>query len=151
MNYGVFGVKSVIGYKNSGLLLGLGAVPGGVLGYEIGAQYSYDWIFFNAGYGVSGIIEHEGEKPEAVNSASIIMGGMFSILKIRKGIKTYDDPGWYDHPKGTVSYKVGEVEKKKFEPKNMIIQMDTSKGSQMEHKGSMMDQKGSMHEHKRSH
>ena len=34
------------------------------------------------------------------------MGGMFTILKIRDGIKTYDDPGWYDHPEGTVSYKV---------------------------------------------
>lgn len=72
------------------------------------------------------------------------MGGMFTVLKIRKGIKTYDDPGWYDHPKGTVSYKVGEVEQKKFQPRNMIIQMNTSKGSQMEHKGSMMDHKGSM-------
>jgi len=76
---------------------------------------------------------------------------MFTVLKIRKGIKTYDDPGWYDHPKGTVSYKVGEVEKKKFQPRNMIIKMDTSKGSKMEHKGSMMDHKGSMKGSKMEH
>jgi len=52
---------------------------------------------------------------------------MFTVLKIRKGIKTYDDPGWYDHPKGTVSYKVGEVEKKKFQPRNMIIKRIVSR------------------------
>jgi FtsP/CotA-like multicopper oxidase with cupredoxin domain len=33
----------------------------------------------------------------------IDMGGMFTILKVRKGIATYDDPGWYQHPKGTVA------------------------------------------------
>src|SRR5256714_5428623 len=33
----------------------------------------------------------------------IDMGGMFTILKVRKGITTYDDPGWYQHPAGTVA------------------------------------------------
>jgi FtsP/CotA-like multicopper oxidase with cupredoxin domain len=33
----------------------------------------------------------------------IDMGGMFTILKVRKGITTYDDPGWYNHPPGTVA------------------------------------------------
>lgn len=32
---------------------------------------------------------------------TIDMGGMFTILKVRAGIKTYDDPGWYKHPPGT--------------------------------------------------
>ena len=36
----------------------------------------------------------------------IDMGGMFTILKIREGITTYDDPGWYKHPEGTVAKKV---------------------------------------------
>ncbi|MGM9514055.1 multicopper oxidase family protein [Roseateles sp. DB2] len=33
------------------------------------------------------------------------MGGMFSILKVRKGQKPgdYSDPGWYQHPPGTVA------------------------------------------------
>jgi hypothetical protein len=30
-------------------------------------------------------------------------GGMFTILKVREGITTYDDPGWYQHPAGTVA------------------------------------------------
>ena len=34
---------------------------------------------------------------------AIDMGGMFTVLKVRKGIAGYDDPGWYEHPKGTVA------------------------------------------------
>ena len=29
------------------------------------------------------------------------MGGMFNILKVRAGITSYEDPGWYNPPKGT--------------------------------------------------
>ena len=31
----------------------------------------------------------------------ITMGGMFTILKVRDGIKSYEDPGWYNAPPGT--------------------------------------------------
>ncbi len=31
----------------------------------------------------------------------ITMGGMFTILKIRDQLTSYDDPGWYDAPPGT--------------------------------------------------
>jgi hypothetical protein len=35
---------------------------------------------------------------------SVFMGGMFTVLKIREGLKSYDqDPGWYEHPAGTVA------------------------------------------------
>ena len=33
----------------------------------------------------------------------ITMGGMFSIVKIRENLDSYDDPGWYQHPKETVA------------------------------------------------
>ena len=33
----------------------------------------------------------------------IDMGGMFTVLKVRDGIATYDDPGWYKHPAGKVA------------------------------------------------
>ncbi|MCH9675264.1 MAG: copper oxidase [Gammaproteobacteria bacterium] len=38
----------------------------------------------------------------------IEMGGMFSVVKVRKGLASddYTDPGWYQHPPGTVSYEV---------------------------------------------
>ena len=33
----------------------------------------------------------------------ISMGGMFTVLKIREGITSYNDPGWYENPPGTVA------------------------------------------------
>jgi hypothetical protein len=48
---------------------------------------------------------------------NIEMGGMFTVVKIREGITSYKDPGWYEHPKGTVAWKVdgppNEVEVKR--------------------------------------
>jgi manganese oxidase len=40
------------------------------------------------------------------------MGGMFTVLKIREGLgrSDYSDPGWYQHPSGTVAYEwTGEL------------------------------------------
>jgi FtsP/CotA-like multicopper oxidase with cupredoxin domain len=34
------------------------------------------------------------------------MGGMFTLFKVRAGITSYADPGWYKHPAGTVAKKV---------------------------------------------
>ena len=31
------------------------------------------------------------------------MGGMFTILKTRDGIRSYKDPGWYENPRGTLA------------------------------------------------
>ncbi|MCF8167277.1 MAG: copper oxidase [Rhodoferax sp.] len=38
---------------------------------------------------------------------SLEMGGMFSVLKVRKDQKPgdYKDPGWFKHPQGTVAYE----------------------------------------------
>ena len=35
------------------------------------------------------------------------MGGMFTVVKVREGIarNDYKDPGWYQHPVGTVAYE----------------------------------------------
>jgi hypothetical protein len=35
------------------------------------------------------------------------MGGMFTVVKVRKDQKPgdYGDPGWYQHPAGTVAYE----------------------------------------------
>jgi len=45
---------------------------------------------------------------------AIEMGGMFTVVKVREGLarNDYKDPGWYKHPKGTVSYEwKGELPK----------------------------------------
>lgn len=38
---------------------------------------------------------------------AIEMGGMFSVVKVREGLASndYADPGWYQHPEGTVAYE----------------------------------------------
>jgi hypothetical protein len=38
----------------------------------------------------------------------IEMGGMFTVVKIRKelAVGDYRDPGWYQHPPGTVAWKL---------------------------------------------
>jgi FtsP/CotA-like multicopper oxidase with cupredoxin domain len=36
----------------------------------------------------------------------IEMGGMFTVLKVREGITSYDDPGWYKHPEGALARKM---------------------------------------------
>jgi len=38
---------------------------------------------------------------------NIEMGGMFTVLKVRDGITTYEDPGWYEFPAGTVATRAG--------------------------------------------
>ena len=40
----------------------------------------------------------------------IDMGGMFTVIKIREDLARgdYKDPGWYEHPKGTVAYELNE-------------------------------------------
>jgi hypothetical protein len=41
----------------------------------------------------------------------ISMGGLFTILKVRDRLTSYDeDPGWYRHPAGTVALKASDVD-----------------------------------------
>ncbi len=61
---------------------------------------------------------HEMELPD--NSISMLggqgpfgmidMGGMFTILKVRKQLRGDMDPGWYDHPAGTVAGEASAAE-----------------------------------------
>ncbi|MEQ9072312.1 MAG: multicopper oxidase domain-containing protein [Sandaracinaceae bacterium] len=43
---------------------------------------------------------------------NIDMGGMFTILKVRENLTSYDDPGWFENPPGTVARRAtpGELE-----------------------------------------
>jgi manganese oxidase len=38
----------------------------------------------------------------------IEMGGMFTVVKVRKDLarNDYNDPGWYQHPTGTAAYEL---------------------------------------------
>ncbi len=47
---------------------------------------------------------------------NIEMGGMFTVVKVRDQLHSYDkDPGWYDHPKGTVAYRLKRHDSKKHQ------------------------------------
>lgn len=39
---------------------------------------------------------------------AIEMGGMFTLIKIRQGLDSHEDPGWYEAPEGTVAWKVDD-------------------------------------------
>jgi hypothetical protein len=44
------------------------------------------------------------------------MGGMFTVIKVRENLAAgdYTDPGWYEHPPGTVAWKISDEELKKY-------------------------------------
>ena len=41
---------------------------------------------------------------------AIDMGGMFTVLKVRDALASYEDPGWYEHPEGTVAKRASAGE-----------------------------------------
>jgi hypothetical protein len=43
----------------------------------------------------------------------ITMGGLFTVLKVREGIASYEDPAWYKHPEGTVATVASDDELKR--------------------------------------
>ena len=78
--------------------------------------------------GMANMGEHAERMPTPRNSAPmrgmegpfgyIDMGGMFTILKTREGITSYEDPGWYEYPPGTQAHAVSDDELREagFEP-----------------------------------
>lgn len=63
--------------------------------------------------GMGDMLEMDMPKPKNVLPfgtpgpfAPIGMGGMFTVLKVRDGITSYVDPGWYQNPPGTVATPV---------------------------------------------
>jgi FtsP/CotA-like multicopper oxidase with cupredoxin domain len=72
------------------------------------------------GHSGMGEMTHMGGMPVPRNSipmrggkgpfAPIDMGGMFTIVKVREGIESYADPGWYRHPEGSVAVEASAEE-----------------------------------------
>lgn len=83
MNYGGLGAKTVIGYRNSGLMLGLGFMDTGVVGYEIGGQLAIKSFYFNLGYGISSTYQVNDGPIEAVKCGNFMMGYMISLGKAK--------------------------------------------------------------------
>ena len=83
MTHGGLGIKTILGYRNSGLMIGLGYIPGGVLGYEFGGQLAIQSFYFNLGYGVSGTYQVNDEPVEVVKCGNFMVGYMISLDKMK--------------------------------------------------------------------
>lgn len=106
-NYGIIGIKSVFGYKGTGLMLGVGSVAGETA-YEIGFQAKYLWFFINIGYGTYGVytIEGFGRKEEGlVNGTIVILGGQINLYNQR----LYLEAGFGLHSGGEFKGFLGET------------------------------------------
>jgi manganese oxidase len=67
-------------------------------------------------HGMAEHAEHAGHMPLPENTIPMMMGegphgpiemgGMFTVLKVREGISSYEDPGWYENPPGTQARRV---------------------------------------------
>jgi hypothetical protein len=79
--YGVVGTKTILGYRNSGLMVGLGVVPGGLFGYEIGAQLSSQSFYVNLGYGVTGVYQVNNEPAHTIQCGNLMVGCMLNLNK----------------------------------------------------------------------
>lgn len=105
-NYGQTGIKTIIGYKNSGLLIGVGgyrwhrtinSVSGKeifdwITTYEIGGQISYKWWYANLGYGVYDFFQ----KNWSDEVDKVMKGGIFItevMVSIGKEKRCFIDAG----------------------------------------------------------
>ena len=61
----------------------------------------------------------------------ISMGGMFTIIKVRDRLTSYEkDPGWYQHPRGTVALKASAAE---LDRDGIDVQAPTAKSGSRGH------------------
>jgi len=72
------------------------------------------------GMGEHGLHVQSGHAPVPPNSIPMVggpgpfdyitMGGLFTIFKVREKLTSYDDPGWYEYPEGTVAGRASDSE-----------------------------------------
>ncbi|MCB2222035.1 MAG: hypothetical protein KQI35_16735 [Bacteroidetes bacterium] len=78
--FGGLGAKTVLGPKNSGLLLGFGVLPGSNKpGFMLGVQLSRQVIFIDIGYGRIGTYQINDQKTKTVEAGIVLIGGMIPI------------------------------------------------------------------------
>jgi len=80
--YGIFGAQAVLGYKGSGLLLGVGS--NGLFSYAIGGQFSYDWLFVNLSYVASVAGKNSTGNIDPFTGMDFLAGGKINLLKSKK-------------------------------------------------------------------
>jgi hypothetical protein len=97
MNQMGHGVPNMIGVKAGDLDRNVGSL---IPGYMTMGQAGMDMGGMTMSTPKNSIAMQNGAGP----FGEITMGGMFTILKVRESLASYDaDPGWYANPKGTVA------------------------------------------------
>ncbi|HKZ36781.1 MAG TPA: hypothetical protein VJ184_03955 [Chryseolinea sp.] len=82
-NYGLCGTKTVVGFKNSGLMVGLGRSRSGYPVYQLGGQISYKWAYATLSYG--GLVrERDRDDAPIVSGANLMFGSMISLGKSKR-------------------------------------------------------------------
>jgi hypothetical protein len=82
-NYGFLGTKTVVGFKNSGLMVGLGRSLSGYPVYQIGGQISYKWAYATLSYG--GLVWQRDHDDAPISSgANLMFGAMISLGKSKR-------------------------------------------------------------------
>lgn len=81
-HYGLIGLKTVFGYKNSGLILGVGRFEE-LITTQIGAQLSFKVIYIAYSYGAVGVAETKNDKKLIIGN-TIIAGGMIDLTKNKR-------------------------------------------------------------------
>jgi len=82
-NYGFVGTKTVVGFKNSGLMVGLGRSTEGYPVYQIGGQISYKWAYATLSYGGLVCRDDQDDAP-IVSDANLMFGAMISLGKSKR-------------------------------------------------------------------
>jgi FtsP/CotA-like multicopper oxidase with cupredoxin domain len=62
----------------------------------------------------------------------ITMGGMFTVLKVRHELQSYEDPGWYENPSGTLASPASAEE---LRANGIKVAQNTPKGRPHNHHG----------------
>jgi hypothetical protein len=72
-SYGILGTRAILGYNDSGLILGMGYTPNGLFSKAIGFQITVKWFFASLGTGTIGEVQYKSGEME------VIEGGFFNL------------------------------------------------------------------------
>jgi hypothetical protein len=83
-NYGILGLKSVIGIQNCGFLFGFGYTPFKTAGTELGLQLAIKWFYVNYGVAVVGVYKYDSEPYKSYGTNYLTIGCMLNLGKNKR-------------------------------------------------------------------
>ncbi len=83
-SFGIIGTRTILGYNDSGFLLGLGYTPHGQFSKAIGFQITLNWFFFNIGVGTIAEVQSNSGKTEVIDGLFYNIGARIDLSKTRR-------------------------------------------------------------------